>query len=254
MAKINVSLDAFEGPLDLLLHLIEKNEIDIYNIPIAKLAEQYMEYIDYFSLGDMEDLSEFLVMAATLLEIKSKMLLPVDKKEGQEEEEDPREALVKSLIEYKRYKNVIVLFKEKEEKASKYAFRQPEQRLLEMLKAEKTVDYEDLLGGLTHSQLYKIFENCLKNKALKTDVVRSGFNSVTKDVFTVDEKIEQLITILKRDRKIVFSELINKRTPKIERVVTFLAILEIVKTHNLYVNQEKLFGNIEITLERGLLP
>ena len=215
METINIRLAAFEGPLDLLYHLIEKNEIDIYDIPIAALTEQYLAYLDAAEDRDMDGMSEFLLMAATLLEIKSKLLLPKPKAE-EEEGPDPREELVQRLLEYKE---------------------QPPQEL------------EDLLQGITMDDLYQAFRQVMARKETKEDKVRSSFRSVQKDLFTVGEKMEYIrdMLILHPHEKTAFHTIFRRNAGKMERVVTFLALLELIKQKEVQITQEKNFGEIFIS-------
>ena len=166
METINIRMAAFEGPLDLLYHLIEKNEIDIYDIPIAALTEQYLAYLDAAEDRDMDGMSEFLLMAATLLEIKSKLLLPKPKAE---EEEGPDPALV--------------YYKEADASVAK-------------LKEQPPQELEDLLQGITMDDLYQAFRQVMARKETKEDKVRSSFRSVQKDLFTVGEKMEYIRDML----------------------------------------------------------
>lgn len=162
---ISVKLQAFEGPLDLLLHLIEKNKINIYDIPIVEITEQYMEYIKQMKEHDLNVVSEFLVMAAWLLEIKSKMLLPKEvNDEG--EEEDPREELVRQLLEYKMYKFMASELKERQVDAALSFYKEPTVPK-EVAQYEEPVDLVELLSGVSLAKLYKVFELVIKNKKIK---------------------------------------------------------------------------------------
>ncbi len=246
MELIEIKLEAFEGPLDLLLHLIEKNEIDIYDIPISELTDQYLKYINVYSSKDMDNLSAFLVMAATLLEIKSKMLLPKLPK-FIEEENDPREELVNRLIEYKQFKKVIEVFKDGEVYAEKYFYRKPNDNIINLFKLNKEHNLDDLLKGITLEKLFAVFDETLRRRELKTDVIRSGFNSVRKDMYTVEEKIEYILDLLVLNNKIDFFDIFNNIYLKIEKVVTFLAVLELVKMKKINIQQDEIFGDIVIT-------
>ena len=154
MNNMTVRLDSFSGPLDLLYHLIEKNEIDIYDIPIAELTEQYMEFISREENKNMDGMSEFIVMAADLIEIKSRMLLP--KVQSEEPEEDPRDELVQKLLEYKKFKGVTETFQRMEENASKIFFREPDIIIPQLSKREEPT-VEECLHGLTMEDLYNAF-------------------------------------------------------------------------------------------------
>lgn len=162
METINIRLAAFEGPLDLLYHLIEKNEIDIYDIPIAALTEQYLAYLDAAEDRDMDGMSEFLLMAATLLEIKSKLLLPKPKAE-EEEGPDPREELVQRLLEYKRIKDATETLKEREEEAALVYYKEADASVAK-LKEQPPQELEDLLQGITMDDLYQAFRQVMAEK------------------------------------------------------------------------------------------
>ena len=150
MEKLDIKLDVFEGPLDLLLHLIEKNKYNIFDIPIVEITQQYLEYLDAMEEDDMDVMSEFLVMAATLISIKSKMLLP--KEEETEEEEDPRAELVKSLLEYKMYKYASLELKDMSIDAANAYFKSPSIPK-EVKEVKEEVDPAELIGDLTMQKL-----------------------------------------------------------------------------------------------------
>lgn len=244
MENMTVKLDSFSGPLDLLYHLIEKNEIDIYDIPIAELTDQYIEFISREENKNMEGMSEFIVMAATLIEIKSRMLLP--KPQTEEPEEDPREALVQKLLEYKKFKNVTGLLQQKSENASKQLFREPDIIIPELSKREE-MTVEECLNGLTMDDLYRAFRDVMIRKEKKVDRVRSGFKSVMHDNFTVDEKIVSLRGILRVNPKVKFYDMFSEDTTREEILVTFLALLELIRRHSALVEQDDIFGEIVIS-------
>ncbi|MBQ7758424.1 segregation and condensation protein A [Anaerotignum sp.] len=246
MEGINIRLDAFEGPLDLLYHLIEKNEIDIYDIPIASLTEQYMAYLDAAEDRDMDGMSEFLLMAATLLEIKSKMLLPKPKTE-EEEGPDPREELVQRLLEYKKIKDATETLKEREEEAALVFYKEADASV-QKLKEQSPQELEDLLQGITMDDLYLAFQQVMARKETKVDKVRSSFRSVPKDLFTVGEKMEYIrdLLILRPHGATAFHTIFRENAGKMEKVVTFLALLELIKQKEVQITQEKNFGEILI--------
>ncbi len=249
MDKMTVRLDSFSGPLDLLYHLIEKNEIDIYDIPISTLTDQYIEFISREENKDMEGMSEFIVMAATLIEIKSRMLLP--KPRSDEPEEDPREALVQKLIEYKKFKSAAEIFMQKSEEASKVYYREPDVIIPELTKKEE-LSVEECLSGLTMDDLYRAFRDVMIRKEKKVDKVRSGFRSVRRDNFTIDEKIVSLKSILRLTPKVKFYEMFSDDTTKEEILVTFLALLELIRRHSAAVEQDDAFGEIVISAGENL--
>ena len=247
METINIRLAAFEGPLDLLYHLIEKNEIDIYDIPIAALTEQYLAYLDAAEDRDMDGMSEFLLMSATLLEIKSKLLLPKPKAE-EEEGPDPREELVQRLLEYKRIKDATETLKEREEEAALVYYKEADASVAR-LKEQPPQELEDLLQGITMDDLYQAFRQVMARKETKEDKVRSSFRSVQKDLFTVGEKMEYIrdMLILHPHEKTAFHTIFRRNAGKMERVVTFLALLELIKQKEVQITQEKNFGEIFIS-------
>ena len=163
--ELTVKLQVFEGPLDLLLHLLEKNKVNIYDIPIVEITNQYMEYIAEMRRQDLNVMSEFLVMAATLLDIKSKMLLPAKESED-EEEEDPRAELVQQLLEYKMYKCMAYELRDSQIDAEKVWFKAPTIPP-EVLAYEEPVDVNELMSGVTLARLNDIFQSIIKKQADK---------------------------------------------------------------------------------------
>ena len=244
MEKMRVRLDAFEGPLDLLYDLIEKNEIDIYDIPIAQLTDQYLEYLDAAEDKDMEGMSAFLVMAATLLEIKSKLLLPKPKQE-EEAEEDPREELVRRLLEYRKIKEATAGWKEREAEAAKILYKEADAALLEIRKKEES-SLEEFLDGVTRDALYAAFMQVMERKELRVDHIRSSFHSVKRDSFTIEEKVAYLRDLLSIQPQVSFFSLFRQDSSRMEVVVTFLALLEMMKQKEILVEQDQIFGEIAI--------
>jgi len=240
-----IKLDTFEGPFDLLFHLIEKNEIDIYNIPISEITEQYLKYINQMKDLDMEVASEFLVMAATLLEIKSKMLLPNPVEEQLEFDVqglDPRRDLVVKLIEYKKYKNIAEFLKKREDIYGKVYFKSQEQ-LEEFI--DKDIDLKTELS-LEEELLRKAVKR-LVQKAEKLDKHRKQFfKELKRDMFTVEDKITLLKEKLEREEKIQFISLFKENCPRLEIVVTFLALLELLKLKIINIKQDNIFDEIII--------
>ena len=175
---IPVKLQVFEGPLDLLLHLIDKNKIDIYDIPIVEITNQYMEYIRDMEREDLNIMSEFLLMAATLLDIKCRMLLPKEVNE-EGEEEDPRQELVEQLLQYKMYKYMSYELRDRQVDGEKIYYK--EETLPDVVKSYvEPVDLDELLGDLTLSKLNDIFQEVLKRQTEKTDPIRSKFGKIEK--------------------------------------------------------------------------
>lgn len=243
--SLSVKLEAFEGPLDLLLHLIEKNKIDIYDIPIVMITEQYMEYIKQMESEDMNVMSEFLLMAATLLDIKCKMLLPKDENE-EGEEEDPRAELVQKLLEYKMYKYMSFELKDRQFNAEKSMYKEPTFPK-EILEQEVPLDYEYLIGDMNLQKLHAIFKETVKRKEDKVDPIRSQFGKIEKDEVNLEEKTEYIENLILLSKKLSFRDLLEKQTSKMEVIVTFLVILEMMKTGVIRIKQDQIFDDIIIT-------
>jgi len=239
--KIDIRLDAFEGPLDLLLHLIEKNKVNIYDIPVVMITEQYMEYLAAMKTAfPLESLSEFLVMAATLLRIKSKMLLPEDK---EEEEEDPREELVRRLVEYKICKYAAGELKDLSVGANRVFYKEktvPE----EISSYVEPVDPKEIVGDITLDRLNQTFQMVMKRRKDRIDPVRSRFGKIQKERYKVEDRIREIELQIQGMKRINFRTLLDIQ-PDIEMiVVTFLAVLEMMKTGKAEVTQDENFGEI----------
>lgn len=242
----NVKVEAFEGPFDLLFHLIEKNEIDIYDIPINQVTQQYIEYIQQMEEIDLEVTSEFLVMAATLIEIKSKMLLPVQVVEDQQlefEDIDPRSELVRKLLEYKKFKMVAEEFKEMEEYSKKLFFKLKEEIIFESSddKGLENVDMDDLLNALN---------NILTSKN-KRHRKRNHIRQMQRETFTIENKIEYILNELKEKSRLSFNKLFASMKDKREIITTFLALLELIKMKKVMVSQNICFSDIIIELRNS---
>lgn len=242
---ISIKLDVFDGPLDLLLHLIEKNKIDIFDIPIASITEQYMEIIGQMEKRDMDIMSEFLVMAATLLKIKSKMLLPARENEDGEEE-DPREELVERLLEYKKYKYASLGLKDLQIDAVKHFFR--EKSLPEGVESYKEViDTKKLLSDVTLNRLQVIFNSIIKKQIDKTDPVRSNFGQIKKETVSLEERVHYIEEYAALHKRFSFKTVLGYNTGRMMVIVTFLGILELMKAGKLTIEQENIFDDIWIT-------
>ena len=185
---LSVKLNVFEGPLDLLLHLIDKNKIDIYDIPIVEITDQYMEYLHSMEKEDLGIMSEFLVMAATLLDIKCKMLLPKEVTEDGEEE-DPRQELVEQLLQYKMYKYMSYELRDRELDGGRTMYKDPTIPE-EVMNYVEPVDLDELLGDLTLATLNRVFQDVIRRQEDKIDPVRSKFGKLEKEEVTVEEKLE----------------------------------------------------------------
>lgn len=245
---IPVKLQVFEGPLDLLLHLIDKNKIDIYDIPIVEITNQYMEYIRAMEKEDLNIMSEFLVMAATLLDIKCRMLLPKELNEDGEEE-DPRQELVEQLLEYKMYKYMSYELRDRL-LVSARALYKPSTIPKEVAEYEEPVDLEVLVGDLTLSKLHTIFQSLMRRQTEKIDPIRSKFGKIEQEEVSLDEKMDAIRAYADENHTFRFSALLQGQKGKFQMVVTFLAILELMKTGELLVRQEHLFDDMLITSQR----
>lgn len=246
---ISVKLEAFEGPLDLLLHLIEKNKVDIYDIPIVEITEQYLEYIKAMTTEDMNVMSEFLVMAATLLDIKCRMLLP--KEENEEgEEEDPRTELVQKLLEYKMYKYMAFELKDRQMDAGRTWFKERTMPK-EIEDYRPPVDMETLLGDANLGKLQELFRMVMRRQEDKIDPVRSTFGKIEKDEIDMDVKTVYVENYLRQHKRFSFMELMEKQHSKMEIIVTFMVILELMKMGKITIVQEDTFDDIWITSNAG---
>lgn len=244
--SIPLKLQVFEGPMDLLMHLIEKNKIDIYDIPIVTVTDQYLEYVREMEHSDMNVTSEFLVMAATLLDIKSRMLLPREENE-EGEEEDPRDELVRRLLEYKMFKFMSEELKEKSRHAGYSYFR--EQDLPEEVRSYvPPLNYEELIGDKTAQSLRTVFAEVLKRKKSRVDPVRSGFGKIQREEISIADKSLYIRAYLGSHPHADFREMLELEASKEEIIVTFLVILELMKYQKIRITQEEAFGRITIDL------
>ncbi|WP_310604560.1 segregation and condensation protein A [Anaerosporobacter sp.] len=241
---IPVKLEAFEGPLDLLLHLIDKNKVNIYDIPIVDITKQYMEYIQDMETKDLDVMSEFLVMAATLVNIKARMLLPKEKNE-EDEEIDPRQELVERLLEYKMFKFISTELKDKQVDAEKVVFKHASIPK-EISSYREEVSIEDILGDLTLAKLHEIFEAVLKRQEDKIDPIRSNFGKIEKEEITLSDKMIDIEEYAKKHRKFSFRKMLEFVQSKMEVIVTFLGILELMKVGKIEICQDNVFEDIRI--------
>ncbi len=241
---LNFKLQQFEGPLDLLLHLIDKNKMDIFDIPIVEITAQYMEYIRAMKEANLDVMSEFLVMAATLLKIKSKMLLPIEETED-EEEEDPRAELVKQLLEYKMYKCISYELRDRQVDANNVYFRVPTIPD-EVSKYEQPVDLEELMSDITLTKLNAIFNSVIKRQENRVDPVRSKFGKIEKEEVSLDDKMNYMLEFARHNRNFSFRQLLEGQRSKMDTIVTFLVILEMMKAGQIYIVQENTFDDIKI--------
>ena len=231
-----VKLNFFQGPLDLLLFLIKRDKIDIYDIPIANVTKQYLEYMELMKLLDLEIAGEFLVMAATLIHIKSKMLLPPEETEEPElEEQDPREELVKRLLEYKKYKEAAGKLQEMHDRHKGVFFREGE--------GEKGMVMSDDGSQYFEASLFDLITAFRK---VLSEIPKETFHKVVRNTFTVSDKIHSIYHMLAKSSRLVFSSLFKDSLNKDEVIATFLAVLELMKMREILVVQKDYFSDIEI--------
>lgn len=242
--SIDVKLQVFEGPLDLLLHLIEKNQVNIYDIPIVTITEQYLEYLGEMQRQDLDVMSEFLVMAATLINIKAKMLLPKEEEE-EEEEEDPRAELVRRLLEYKMYKYAATELKDMELDAAGSIYRSPAIPK-EVAEYREEIDPVELCDGLALNRLNEIFQMVMKKQVEKIDPIRSKFGTIEREEISIEERMDIIRDQVKGLKGISFRTLLEIQASKINVIVTFMAILELMKVGAITVRQDGLFDDIMI--------
>jgi len=231
-----IKLEVFEGPLDLLLYLIKKDELNIYDIPIAQITDQYMEYLDMMKLLDLDVVGDFLVMAATLMQIKSKMLLPPDPSEQAAEELDPRDELVQRLLEYKKFKEAAKDLGNKELVRQDFFRRKLDEEKLKELKENATEVYFEA----SLFDLISAFANALKN------VPRDVFYDVIKEEFTVEQKIHDILHLFLHHNTVFLADLFAKARSKDEVIVTFMAVLELIRLREVVAMQKGIFGDIEV--------
>lgn len=232
-----IQLQNFEGPLDLLLFLIRKNEVDIYDIPISEITHQFLQYLEVIELLDLDQASEFVLMAATLIRIKARMLLPKPELDDDEEAEDPRQELVQRLLEYQRYKEVAWDLRDREE-AQKNFFQQGSFHF----DYEENEDNEEFLNekDVTMFDLMSVFLEILKRVPPVTS------HTVQTIPVTIDEQSEHIMNFLQKQKKVLFTDLFANFTERIILIVTFIALLELVKNRSLILNQANPFSEMWI--------
>lgn len=233
--ELSLKLDSFEGPLDLLLHLIEKNKINIYDIPISLITEQYLEYLALMQEERLDDLSEFIVMAATLLDIKARLLLP--KPELETEEEDPRAELVARLLEYKKFKLLSGDLRLMQEGSDHFFYR--EKHLpREVEKYRPPVDLDRLLQDVTEDRLYRICQDILKRLEDKQDNQHSHFGEIEREAVRIGDRLDYVRERVLKPGRHSFRSLLGRAATKLEVVVTFMAILELIKTGEIRLTED----------------
>ncbi|MCK4436771.1 segregation/condensation protein A [bacterium] len=229
-----VQLEIFEGPLDLLLYLIKKEELDIHHIPIARITEQYLEYIRMMKMLNLDVAGEFLVMAATLMHIKSRMLLPEEELEEEELEEDPGAELVKQLIEYRKFK----------ESAEKLEIREIEQEEIFTRGGDEMAELSQKEGFLLEANLFDLISAF--SNVLKTVGARDEFTEIMDEETTVKEKIREIMDMLRVKVSLNFTKFFVGLISKVEMVVTFLALLELIRLKEIKIRQARRFGEIRV--------
>ena len=239
-----IKLELFEGPLDLLLYLVKKDHLNIYDIPIAKVTEQYLEYLNLMQMLDLNIAGEFLVMAATLMQIKSKMLLPAEEDQSAGgEEEDPREELVRRLLEYEKFKEIAQDLRQKETD-QREIFKRP--------KVEAENEVAEKKDGYFEASIFDLISAF--SRALK-DVPKEVFYEVVKDKFTIEEATHQILHLLLINQEVKLSELFSRAKNKLEIIVTFLAVLELIKMKEIVARQSELFQEIDIVRNKeNIIP
>ena len=239
MTEYKVQFEVFEGPLDLLLYLIKKEEVDIYEVNLTRLATQFLEYVEVMRMLDLEIAGEFLVMASTLMYIKSRELLPVHQQvapEGEDEAEDPRWELIRQLVEYKKFKDAAAKLQEMESRQENVFPRLPVKPAFE--------DEAPAAASRPQAGLFDLINAV--NAILKRVNQREDLRDIFEDKWTVSEKIEQLRTLITSQNRVRFSQLFAAATSRSEVVCTFLALLELIRLRTLVATQHDAFGEIEI--------
>jgi segregation and condensation protein A len=238
---LSIKVTNFEGPFDLLLHLIKKNEMNIYDINIFEITNHYLEYLESMKEMDLEVTSEFIVIAATLIEIKSKHLLPKDKEEQSlSEEEDIEKELLNKLIEYRKYKNIAESLKILEQETGIIFSKKPE--IIE--ESKKDANETDFLKNITMMNLQNLYNNLMQQYINKMNTNNIINKRILVDEYKIEDKMEELKEKLESFGRIHFTKLIDGYSSKIEVIVTFLALLEMIKVRSVRVIQESNFKDI----------
>ncbi len=240
--EYKVRLDIFEGPLDLLLYLIKKDEVDVYDISIERITKQYMAYLETFKLLNINLAGEFIVMASNLMYIKSRLMLPrhVQPPEEEAEEDDPRWDLIRQLIEYKKFKDAAAFLGQREEQQSAHFHHLPE--------IPELPEDASPAGDVGIFDLIQAFQNVLQ----RFEESKGSFGEVIDDHWTVSDKISHLLDSIPPGQSVPFSQLFAKATTKGEVIVTFLALLELMKVNHFRAVQTELLGEIELHRNEGV--
>lgn len=246
-SSYQIKLDAFEGPMDVLMHLIESQKVEIYDIPIVKITEQYLKYLSQMKKCDLEITGEFLVMAATLIDIKSKMLLPVTQT-AEDEEDDPRIDLVERLIEYKKFKGVAKTLKDRENTLETRFFKTRD----DLGFLEEPIEEDEHFSRISVTDLMNAWEGLVVKSNAKNNEV-DLFNSIQKDPVTVEEKVQELKSRLEKESHLLFEKIFETSVDKIHLITTFLAILELAKNRIIVINQNKKTCSIVLRLREKIV-
>lgn len=241
----NIQLDTFNGPLDLLLQLIDREQIDIFDIPITEITDQFLSVIAGMP-EDMEMLSSFLSVASELLDIKCRMLLPKEKQDEEADEEDPRMQLALRLFEYKLYRESGKALLSMHGLAEKCLYRQNTLRTVIHKKEDNTVDYKTLTGNRTAADLKRIFSASMRRKEARQDPVRASFGKIEREPVDSRKSEQYIRDYLQEHPVTTFSEITQKNKEKEETVVDFLLLLEMAKAGDVTLDQKKTFQNISV--------
>ncbi len=242
-----VRLEHFEGPLDLLLYLIREHEVDIYDIPISLVTQQYLQYLELLKLLDLEVGSEYLLMAATLLRIKSKMLLPRRSEEEEDEAVDPREELVLRLLEYRQFKEAAGVLNEHQDRSADVFYHPPAENVDEDLNGVETLDTR-LVGNLNLWDLLQAFKFTL-------DRARDDFDrTVERETLSIEDRMDDILDNLKKQKNLFFSSLFQEDLSRSFLIVTFLALLELIRQNRVVFEQTDTLGEIWLTLSDSVNP
>lgn len=249
MEEIKYKFNGVEEPLEVILNLIEKNKMDIFDIPIAIITEQFIDYIKKMEEYNLDISSDFIVMAATLLEIKSKMLLPLAKNE-KGEEVDPRAELVYQLLEYKKYKALGDTLSDYEDNAPDYMLK-PITIPKDVKSFMPSINYDELLDGIDINKLNEVFTDVLKRKRDSIDPIRAGFGRLEKEKIPLKDTILSVIKYANIHKKFSFRDLLMEQNSKTMVIVCFLSVLELIKVGRIKVKQDKNFSEIYIEVVEG---
>lgn len=241
---LEVELTEFNGPLDLLLSLIEKNKVNIFDIPIVEITDQYLAYVRKMEEENLEIMSEFMVMAAELIAIKCRMLLP-EEEEEESSEADPREELVRKLLEYKAMRARAEKLRDFMDDAFGRIFKD-DTVPPEVKKYRPPVNPEEIVGDLTLKKLNEIFENVLRRQADKIDPLRSRFGTIEKETVSLPEQLEKITEYVRKHRTFSFRKLLSEQHSRMRTVVTFLAVLELMNYGLIRASQNGPEDDIEI--------